>query len=540
MIRKKQTIILFFGLLCLLSFTYAQTHLVILKNVSPGQRQSFHIIRQIGNEYITIIPHNQLQHMGKKQVDYSIIDDEPMTKCYFLIANSALKEPRTQTLGTILKRYDQFFLYGTKKEQEEAVRDIPARMERLDFTPLDFSDDIDELLSQPKESTGTNPLIKKIIDEVSIDTLRYYVKKLQSFKSRHSSSTENKNVVCPWLQDILKGYCDSVYLQSVGGSCGPNVIGVKYGKKNSSLSEYALIGGHMDGAVKNGKFGAAGADDNGTGTAAVLECARIFKNYSFENTVLFALFNGEESGLLGSKKMANDMKQKGHKVKGGVVTYDMLGHSTASSKNLVQLEGFDNSSANKNFVQKYMQGIVDTYTKMKTYQYLKGFGSDHVSFKNAGFVTILLIEREYDHPAYHKDFDTLDCPVGLNDMALFENITKTGTAAIADIAVPMELTTISANAISASGNTPLTVQTGKNNTLIIQWQEQMSSPLTVRIYSTNGKLIQSYSNIQMSQKSRSLTLPIQSPLSRVLSQGVYFIQLEQTSFQKTYTFLWEK
>lgn len=513
-----------------ISIGYSNNYLAVISNLTPENRPYYHIFRQISNDYLAIVSDDQLQQLEEHRADFTVLDNDPLTKMYFLIANSESKEYDVIPYGKILKRYDAFFLFQTTPEFKEAVRAVPLRMEQLEFTPITF--DSREQPAQRIKQKQENPIIVKILNEISIDTLRGYVKKLQSFKTRHSASADNKDIVCPWLAEVLKPFCDSVYMQTVSSSCGPNVIGIKKGKKNPSLTQYCIIGGHLDGVIKNGPHGAAGADDNATGTAAVLECARVFKNYTFENTVVFALFNGEENGFLGSKRMANDMKNKGHKAIGGVVTYDMLGHSSSSSKNLVQLEGFDNSQANKDFVTKYMQGIVDTYTKMKTYQYLKGFGSDHVSFKNAGFVSILLIEREYDHPAYHKDFDTLDCPVGLNDMELFENITKTGTAAIADLAVPVDNTNITGNHIQNNSLTGITISSTKNGVISIAISQPLNQMCSINIYSAQGKIIRSLTSVNLNTR-KTITIPLTKNNTSVVSNGMYVIELKSAGILHT-------
>jgi hypothetical protein len=470
----------------------------------------------------------QLEEIQKNRVIHEVLDSNPHQNIYFLIASSKKSETQLFQFGKILKRYDAFFLFKTSKVYIDKVRDVPLRMEQLDLTGIDLRN---EQITQKSEiTTLSNPIIEKILKEISLDTLRAYVKKLQSFNTRNSSSAENKDVVCPWLADLLRPLCDSVYLQTCSSGCGPNVIGIKKGKKNPSLTNYCLIGGHLDGVVTSGPYKAAGADDNASGTGAVLECARVFKNYSFENTVEFVLFNGEESGLTGSKKISNDMKSKGHTIIGGAVTYDMLGHSSASSKNLVQLEGFDNTTVSKKFVTEYMQGIVDKYTKMKTYQFLQGFGSDHVSFNSAGYVAILLIEREYEHPAYHKNFDTLDCPAGFNDMNLFLNITKTGTAAIAELAVPMDNSGIVDNTMNADINNPfsrIVVTPGKKGELHFSIPQPINESITIAIHSAEGKLIKT-----VSTRGQDLIVNLNKNKSGMSSAGLYFIRLTSNTYKQ--------
>jgi acetylornithine deacetylase/succinyl-diaminopimelate desuccinylase-like protein len=136
---------------------------------------------------------------------------------------------------------------------------------------------------------------------------------MQSFETRKSTTSELKQKVAPWLFETMKAYCDSVYYENVSTQYGPNVIGIKIGKKNTSVSTYCAIGGHYD-AVNNAGTGfkAAGANDNASGVAAVLEAARVMKNYQFENTIRFECWNAEEDGDLGSKVSANAFRKLFH------------------------------------------------------------------------------------------------------------------------------------------------------------------------------------------------------------------------------------
>lgn len=512
---------LFLFLMIFVSVSYSENYLGIINDLTPSNKQNYHIIRQISNDYIAIITADQIKEMEKNRVVFTILDKNPFDNLYFLIANSEIKEPHVLQYGEILKRYDAFFLFKTTKKYKEDVRNIPLRIEQLNFTRIIFDDD--QSLKQLHEPKQPNPIIVEILKEISIDTLRWHVKKLQSFITRYTPTAENKDIVCPWLSDILRPFCDSVFFLTVNSFCGPNVVGVKKGIKNPSLTNFCLIGAHLDAIVNVGPYGAAGADDNATGTAAVLECARVFSKYSFENTIIFVLFNAHEIGLLGSAMMAKNMQSKENKVIGGVVVFDMLGHTDADNKNIVQVEGFDNTTANMDFIEKYMQGIVDTYTKMKTYQYLQGFGSDHVSFNKAGYTSVLLVEEEYQHPAYHKNFDTLDCPDGLNDMELFENITKTGIAAIADMAIPMKITHITKKQVNTNSFVGTVIVKVKNSVITIAAPRLLNQVCTIRIHSAQGKLIQTPSTVNLTSKR--VTVPLTLNKQSSISQGVYFIQL---------------
>jgi hypothetical protein len=80
---------------------------------------------------------------------------------------------------------------------------------------------------------------------------------------------------------------------------GANVVGLIRGTKH--LDRYIVVSAHYDHLGVRGGVIYNGADDNASGTAAVLEMARWFKAHPPENSMVFALFDGEEEGLLGAK-----------------------------------------------------------------------------------------------------------------------------------------------------------------------------------------------------------------------------------------------
>jgi hypothetical protein len=94
-----------------------------------------------------------------------------------------------------------------------------------------------------------------------------------------------------------------------------------------------VMSSHYDdcnGDCTDGTRVAPGADDNGSGTSAVLEAARIMAPHHFRGTIIFAVFDGEELGLWGSKHYADELKAKGVPV-AAVLNNDIIGNSTGGN-----------------------------------------------------------------------------------------------------------------------------------------------------------------------------------------------------------------
>ncbi|MEE9553902.1 MAG: M20/M25/M40 family metallo-hydrolase, partial [candidate division Zixibacteria bacterium] len=100
-----------------------------------------------------------------------------------------------------------------------------------------------------------------------------------------------------------------------------NIIGTKPG--TTDPDQQVIICGHMDDRSQQPETNAPGADDNGSGTTAVIEAARIFSQYNFEKTIKFCLWTGEEQGLLGSAVYAAEAFARGDNII-GVFNFDMI------------------------------------------------------------------------------------------------------------------------------------------------------------------------------------------------------------------------
>lgn len=127
-----------------------------------------------------------------------------------------------------------------------------------------------------------------------------------------------------------------------------NIVGVLRGHDPVLKDEFIVIGAHYDhiGTIKpeNGDYIANGANDNASGTTAVMELARFFgANKSNKRSLIFALFSAEEKGLLGSKHMARNMKEAGLNLY-VMLNFEMLGVSLRSKKYELYITGYDKSN----------------------------------------------------------------------------------------------------------------------------------------------------------------------------------------------------
>jgi len=177
------------------------------------------------------------------------------------------------------------------------------------------------------------------------------------------------------------------------GYSGNNVIGIHQGKTRPN--DIYIIGAHYD-SLNN-----PGADDNASGTAGVLEAARILSGYDFEATLVFIAFDREEQGLYGSRVYAQ--QHAGDNIL-GMVSLDMIAYNDGSDR--ARIYGSINSNPFKNSladaVEAYGNGLgaIDSG---------KLDASDHAPFEWQGFQAALLIEYGvWSNPYYHKAADSVD------------------------------------------------------------------------------------------------------------------------------------
>lgn len=176
-----------------------------------------------------------------------------------------------------------------------------------------------------------------------------------------------------------------------------NIIGTKR-SLNPQAKSIAVVA-HLDSV----NYDKAGADDNASGIAALIELSRIVKNYSFENNIIFIAVNGEETGLNGSKAYVDHLKKNGQVSDYSfVVALDMIAYNK---------DGIVNLETNSEFLD-YVEWVgvqARLYTKLKPKIVTPAWGSDHVPFLEEKIPTFLLIENwETKNPCYHKACDTLD------------------------------------------------------------------------------------------------------------------------------------
>ena len=201
-----------------------------------------------------------------------------------------------------------------------------------------------------------DPEIEQMVKEVSADSIQSYIKTLVSFGTRNTLSTQTdtkrgigaaRNWVLSKFNQFAKqsngrltAFIDTVTLQKSRRVDIPvllgNVVATLKGTDEKD-DRIFIISGHLDNMRSNvmDRTGdAPGANDDGSGSAAVIECARVMSKHSFPATIIFVTVSGEEQGLLGSTFMANKAKKQNWNIE-AVLNNDIMGSNNSSETNII-------------------------------------------------------------------------------------------------------------------------------------------------------------------------------------------------------------
>ncbi len=298
-----------------------------------------------------------------------------------------------------------------------------------------------------------DPEIKKMVDELSADKLEALVRKLASFETRHSlSTTKDKKrgigAAREWVKSEFEKYAKASggrmtveldkFTVKANGQRIPedvemaNVMATLKGTDPND-DRVLIVSGHLDSRntdIMDAKGKAPGANDDGSGVAAVMELARIMASRQFPATIIFVAVSGEEQGLMGARHLAEKAKAQNWNLI-AMLNNDMLGNSMSDEtglRNNMQVRIFsegipyveteeqarmrratnrDNDSESRQLA-RYMKEVGERYVDQLEVQlvyrndrFLRG--GDHTPFSQNGFPAIRVCEMNENYKYQHQD-----------------------------------------------------------------------------------------------------------------------------------------
>lgn len=342
---------------------------------------------------------------------------------------------------------------------------------------------------QSSFSNRRQPQIARIVAEIEARNIEKSVRKLVSFGTRNTLSVQNDpNRGIGAARDWLFSEFSKAAEQSEGRMTVEkqtfeqpkaervpeaikitNIVATLKGTQPESERRTYVVSGHYDSmctSPTDAKCDAPGANDDASGTAAVLEMARVMAKYKFDATIIFMAVAGEEQGLLGSTYFAEQAKQKRMDVE-AMFTNDIIGSSLADNgvrdahtvrvfsegvpsnesseeANVRRGVGGENDSSSRQlarFIKETAARYVPGMRVMMVYRrdrYLRG--GDHRPFLERGFAAVRFTEPNEDYRHQHQNV-RLENGVQYGDLPQFvdynyvSNVARVNAASLAVLAL---------------------------------------------------------------------------------------------------------
>lgn len=233
---------------------------------------------------------------------------------------------------------------------------------------------------------------------------------------------------------LAQGLSTTYHPWTLGGFTGRNVVGELPGAIRPN--EIVLMVAHLDSRPYSGA--APGADDNGSGSTALMLAAKIFAQRELERTVRFIFFTGEEQGLLGSQVYAQQAAAAEENIV-AVLNLDMIAWNGIGDPIMrlhTRTTANPGEPADRAIAEVFVDAV-NTYGLSETLMPIitpDGItASDHSPFWNWGFPAVLVIEDDADdfNPHWHRSSDRRDTL----DINYFTDMVKASVATVANLAV---------------------------------------------------------------------------------------------------------
>ncbi|MFD2932615.1 M20/M25/M40 family metallo-hydrolase [Spirosoma flavum] len=339
-------------------------------------------------------------------------------------------------------------------------------MQTKALLPLFILSFLSSSLLQAQTILTRDSQISDMISQISADSLRAHVNGLVSFGTRHTLSVPATATDQPakkglgaarqWILGKFNQYAkqsggrmtatlDTWMLQPDGKRVDKpanmgNVMATLKGTDPTDTRIF-IVQGHMDSRVTNvmnRESDAPGANDDGSGTAAVIELCRVMSKSSFPATVIFVTLTGEEQGLLGAEHLSERALTEKWNVE-AVLNNDIMGSNNSSDTRIIdntrlrvfseglpgvllkdttgrigQIRQFGNENDGKaRSLARYLKEVGERYVEnlevvmvYRNDRYLRG--GDHTPYVQRGFAAVRLTEMNENYEHQHQDLQTKD------------------------------------------------------------------------------------------------------------------------------------
>jgi acetylornithine deacetylase/succinyl-diaminopimelate desuccinylase-like protein len=387
-----------------------------------------------------------------------------------------------------------------------------------------------------RPTAGRNRTIANIVREIDARNIEKTIRQLVSFGTRNTLSEQNdpKRGI-----GAARDYLYAEFLKAAEASGGrmtvekqsyeqakaarvpqptlvTNVVATLRGTQPASVERMYVVSGHYDSmcnSATDAKCDAPGANDDASGTAAVLEMARVMAKYEFESTIVFMAVAGEEQSLLGATHFAEQAKQKNLNIE-AMFTNDIIGNTlggngvrdrgtirvfsegvpsneTQAEANTRRSVGGENDSASRQlarFIKEIGESYVPQMKVMMIYRRDRyGRGGDHIPFLERGYPAVRFTEVNEEFRHQHQNV-RVENGVQYGDLPEFvdfpyvANVARVNAVALASLAqAPARPKAVSILTARLSNDTDLKWDANKEPDLAgyeVVWRETTSAVWT--------------------------------------------------------------
>lgn len=519
-------------LLLLWILAFAGEHLVRIDlteaRLAPLAQSGLRVLAELENCAFVLLDDIEFEQIAA--LDHQVLASDPREGDYYL-ARPMESMADLGLFSEILTRDGEDYLIRVRPGMLEAVLNQKVMVKRLSFTPMVLSSAAD-LPVLPRVSY--NETVAEILALVDADSILAKVQRLQDFVTRLSIHDSCLAAAYHIHDRFTTLGLDSVFFQYHTTGHAPNVIAVKRGTLYPD-SIYAVICGHFDSYAFYSPNFAPGADDNASGASAVLEAARVMRDYDFEYSIRYIAFSGEEYGMYGSGHYAQQARAQGDSIL-GVINGDMLAYVDVLPESLEVIAKPSNPPCEP--LADFFIACADTYTTLLTHKQLSYtmVYSDHAPFWDQGYLALCNIEdwTNYgtNNPFIHSTGDSIGA--GFNNLAFCTECTKAEIAALALLAVPVGTGVAEAPA-DWPGNVVLGIRPSVSKGLFAISLTGGSTALAgLRIHDVTGRVVK---NIALPSSEigglLSVTWDGTDNAGHQLAAGIYFVAVDNGAATQT-------
>jgi hypothetical protein len=288
--------------------------------------------------------------------------------------------------------------------------------------------------SDYEQGLVTDVWIDEIVGLVSQTEYTANVQRLQDFVTRYSY-TDSCRTAENWAinEFSLLGLETELFPYTHLGDTWYDAIGRHTGMVYPD-SIYILIA-HIDATSENPQNLAPGAEDNASGSACVLEAARVLSQYDFDCTIEFVLVSGEEQGLYGSEAYAQYCYNNQRNI-AGVLNFDMIAYAGTYGWdiNIFSDETFGDEVALADLMASLMDEYSDAYS-VRVNTVGPVYGSDHYYFSYYGFPAPFAIDAQlWSAPDWYPWYHTTSDVITNLDLDYATEVVKGAVATAATVA----------------------------------------------------------------------------------------------------------